>query len=83
MKNGKYINMGAYIKYLGGGRRVLQVFQKKCCSPGDHRPKYFMAQSFFWEIFHGPYDIFLWLIKDFLAAVFQGSTHNNIQISNH
>ena len=27
-----------------GGRRVLQIFFKKICSPGDHRPKYFMAQ---------------------------------------
>ena len=36
---------GAYIKYVGGGSRgVLQIFQKIFCSPGDHRPKYFMAQ---------------------------------------
>ena len=36
---------GAYIKYVGGGGwRVLQIFQKKCRSPGDHRPKYFTAQ---------------------------------------
>ena len=35
---------GVYIKYEeGGGQRVLQIFQKKVCSPGDHRPKYFMA----------------------------------------
>ena len=27
----------------GGGRRVLQIFQKKFRSPRDHRPKYFMA----------------------------------------
>ena len=26
-----------------GDRRVLQIFQKKFHSPGDHRPKYFMA----------------------------------------
>ena len=26
------------------GRRVLQIFQKKFHSPGDHRPKYFIAQ---------------------------------------
>ena len=26
------------------GRRVLQIFQKIFRSPGDHRPKYFMAQ---------------------------------------
>ena len=31
---------GTYIKYLGGGG----VRSGKCCSPGDHRPKYFMAQ---------------------------------------
>ena len=36
---------GAYIKYVeGGGRRVSQIFQKTFHSPGDHRPKYFMAQ---------------------------------------
>ena len=36
---------GAYIKYVGGGSRgVLQIFQKIFCSPGDHRPKCFMAQ---------------------------------------
>ena len=29
---------GAYIKYVGGGApRVLQIFQKKFRSPGDHR----------------------------------------------
>ena len=28
----------------GGDRRVLQIFQKEFRSPGDHRPKYFMAQ---------------------------------------
>ena len=33
---------GAYIKYKTGGRTVLQIFQKKRCSPGDHRPKCFM-----------------------------------------
>ena len=27
-----------------GGRRILQIFQKLFRSPGDHRPKYFMAQ---------------------------------------
>ena len=28
-----------------GGQRVLQIFQKKFRSPGDHHsPKYFMAQ---------------------------------------
>ena len=38
---------GAYIKYVGRGRRgrrVLQNFSKKFGSPGDHRSKYFMAQ---------------------------------------
>ena len=42
--------MGAYIKYVGGGgqvgeggRRVLQISQTNFSSPGDHRPKYFMA----------------------------------------
>ena len=35
---------GAYIKYVGGGRRILQIFQEKFRSPGDHRTKYFMAQ---------------------------------------
>ena len=28
----------------GRGRRVLQIFQNIFRSPGDHRPKYFMAQ---------------------------------------
>ena len=29
-------------------------FSKKFRNPGDHRPKYFMAQQSFWKIFHGP-----------------------------
>ena len=33
---------------------VLQIFQRKCRSPGDHRPKYFMAQQFFQKRFPGP-----------------------------
>ena len=47
---------GGYIMYVGGGggRRVLQIFQKIFRSPGDHRPKYFMDQYFFRTIFHGP-----------------------------
>ena len=48
---------GPYIKYVGGGgggRRVLQIFRKIFRSPGDHRPKYFMAQQFFQKMFHGP-----------------------------
>ena len=36
------------------GWRVLRSFQKNFRSPGDHRPKYFMAQYFFQKIFHGP-----------------------------
>ena len=28
----------------GGWRRVLQIFQKVFRSPGDHGPKYLMAQ---------------------------------------
>ena len=28
----------------GGVQNLLQIFQKQFCSPGDHRPKYFMAQ---------------------------------------
>ena len=35
---------GEYIKYVVGGRTVLQIFQKIFRSPGDYRPKYFMAQ---------------------------------------
>ena len=35
---------GAYIKYVGGDTRILQIFQEKFRSPGDHRNKYFMAQ---------------------------------------
>ena len=36
---------GGYIKYVGwGNQRVLQIFQKKVISLGDHRPKYFMSQ---------------------------------------
>ena len=27
-----------------GGRRVLEIFQNNFRSPGDHRPKYSMAQ---------------------------------------
>ena len=47
------IHYGAYSKYVGGGwkggvgvggQKVLQIFQKNICSPGDQRPKYFMAQ---------------------------------------
>ena len=46
--------MGAGRGWGGGRRRVLQIFQKKLRSPGDHRPKYFMAQKFFQKVFHGP-----------------------------
>ena len=36
----------AHIKYVGRRRgwRVLQIFRKIFRSPGDHRPKYFIAQ---------------------------------------
>ena len=45
----------------GGGRwgeegwsgGFLQIFRKIFRSPGDQRPKYFMAQYFFQKIFHG------------------------------
>ena len=36
---------GAYIKYVGGvGPEGFTIFLKVFRSPGDHRPKYFMAQ---------------------------------------
>ena len=35
---------GPYVKYVEGGARVLKFFQRKFCSPEDHRAKYFMAQ---------------------------------------
>ena len=35
---------GEYIKYVGGGWRILQIFQKIFRSPGDDRPKYFMVR---------------------------------------
>ena len=41
------LNKGVYLKYVGGGgggRSVLQIFQKIFRSPGYHRSKYFMAQ---------------------------------------
>ena len=40
----QYFDKGVYIKYVGGGARVLQVFQKIFCSLEDHRAKYFMTQ---------------------------------------
>ena len=41
----KGVFKGAHIKFVGGGgRRVLQISQKKISSPGDDRPKYFIAQ---------------------------------------
>ena len=30
--------------WRGGVWRVLQIFQKTFCSPGDHRPKYLIVQ---------------------------------------
>ena len=36
--------LGAHIKYVGGGPEGFTNFFKKIRSPGDHRPKYFMAQ---------------------------------------
>ena len=43
------------MKYVGvGAGGFLQIFQTKFRSPGDHRAKYFMAQWFFRNIFHGP-----------------------------
>ena len=36
---------GAYIKYVGrGGGGFYKFFKKIFLSPGDHRPKYFLAQ---------------------------------------
>ena len=35
---------GCTLSMYEEGRRVLQIFQKKICSPGDHRAKYFMSQ---------------------------------------
>ena len=35
---------GVYLKYVGGGPEGFINFSKKNHSPGDHRPKYFMAQ---------------------------------------
>ena len=66
---------GAYIKYKGGwweGReqRVSPIFLKKICSPGDHRPKYFMTQQFFTKIFHDPSHQFQFL-KAFLQQNFR------------
>ena len=45
--NDKYINkwhLGVHIKYVGGGRKVLQIFQKIFCSQEDQRTKYFKTQ---------------------------------------
>ena len=35
---------GPYIKYVGRGPESFTIFSKKNCSPGHHRPKYFMTQ---------------------------------------
>ena len=51
--NLRILDKGPYFKYAGevgggggggGERRVLQIFQIKFGSPGDHRAKYFMVQ---------------------------------------
>ena len=47
-------NKGEYIKYVAEGPKSFTNFSKKICSPGDHRPKYFMAQYFFQKILHDP-----------------------------
>ena len=36
-----------YFKYVGGRNGGLKIFH----SPGDHRPKFFITQSFFQKIF--------------------------------
>ena len=43
-RNRFYITSRAYIKYVRGGPEGFEIFQKKFCSPGDHRPEYFLAQ---------------------------------------
>ena len=35
---------GAYIKYVGGGLEGFTNVSNAFCCPGDHRPKFFMAQ---------------------------------------
>ena len=66
-----------------GGRRVLQIFQKKfvaqmtidlnISSPSNFCGKYFMA----------PPINFSFLFKQLIVAVFQGSAQSNIQSSRH
>ena len=46
LKEKHYVNKGAYIKYAGeggGGGGFYKFKKKKIQSPGDQRPKYFMA----------------------------------------
>ena len=45
LKEKHYVNKGAYIKYAGegGAEGFTNLKKKKIQSPGDQRPKYFMA----------------------------------------
>ena len=49
LKEKHYVNKGAYIKYAGeggggaGAKGFTNLKKKKIQSPGDQRPKYFMA----------------------------------------
>ena len=58
-----------------GGRRILQIFQKKkkkIRSPGDHRPKYFIAQVYLWQY-----------VRVVLTAIFKFQITNEVNIHNN
>ena len=66
---------GACIKYVGegGGEEFYKFFKKKkknCC-PGDHRPKFFMAQYFFRKYFMASSINFSFLFKAYLQQYFR------------
>lgn len=39
----KILDKEVYIKYVEGDPGVSQIFEKIFCSPGNHRPKFFIA----------------------------------------
>ena len=68
----------------GGGRRVLQIFQNKFVAQQNIDLNISWPSNFFVKYFMAPPINFSFLFTAYLlVAEFQGSTHSDIQISNH
>ena len=94
MKNDKYINMGAYIKYVGGAGGSYKFFKKNVVAQEITDLNISLPSSFFGKYFMALIIYFCGLLKTFLQQYFrvaltiifkfqitkEVNIHNNIQI---